>query len=100
MHGGSPHRFSMGFQVHTTTVHATAEQAIFHHRNVNARRNKNRGDGKKGRLPDRTADEQGRCKNRIIIHAATIVFGLTFATLLTLFVTPALYAIFYKIELK
>ena len=32
--------------------------------------------------------------------AATIVFGLTFATLLTLFVTPALYAIFYKIELK
>lgn len=32
--------------------------------------------------------------------AATIVFGLTFATMLTLFVTPALYAIFYKIELK
>ena len=31
--------------------------------------------------------------------AATIVFGLTFATLLTLFVTPALYAIFYKIEI-
>ena len=30
--------------------------------------------------------------------AATIVFGLTFATMLTLFVTPALYAIFYKIE--
>lgn len=30
--------------------------------------------------------------------AATIVFGLTFATLLTLFVTPALYAIFYKIK--
>lgn len=29
--------------------------------------------------------------------AATIIFGLTFATLLTLFVTPALYAIFYKI---
>lgn len=27
--------------------------------------------------------------------AATIVFGLTFATLLTLFVTPALYAVFY-----
>lgn len=27
--------------------------------------------------------------------AATIVFGLSFATLLTLFVTPALYAIFY-----
>lgn len=32
--------------------------------------------------------------------AATIVFGLTFATLLTLFVTPALYAIFYKITIK
>lgn len=32
--------------------------------------------------------------------AATIVFGLTFATLLTLFVTPALYAIFYKINIK
>lgn len=30
--------------------------------------------------------------------AATIVFGLTFATLLTLFATPALYAIFYKIS--
>ena len=30
--------------------------------------------------------------------AATIVFGLTFATLLTLFVTPALYAMFYKIK--
>lgn len=30
--------------------------------------------------------------------AATIVFGLTFATLLTLFVTPALYAIFYKVK--
>lgn len=30
--------------------------------------------------------------------AATIVFGLSFATLLTLFVTPALYAIFYHIE--
>lgn len=30
--------------------------------------------------------------------AATIVFGLSFATLLTLFVTPALYAIFYKIR--
>ena len=29
--------------------------------------------------------------------AATIVFGLSFATLLTLFVTPALYTIFYKI---
>lgn len=30
--------------------------------------------------------------------AATIVFGLTFATLLTLFVTPALYAIFYHVK--
>lgn len=30
--------------------------------------------------------------------AATIVFGLSFATLLTLFVTPALYAIFYHVE--
>lgn len=30
--------------------------------------------------------------------AATIVFGLTFATMLTLFVTPALYAIFYKLK--
>lgn len=30
--------------------------------------------------------------------AATIVFGLTFATLLTLFVTPAFYAIFYRIQ--
>lgn len=32
--------------------------------------------------------------------AATIVFGLTFATLLTLFATPALYAIFYKVKRK
>lgn len=32
--------------------------------------------------------------------AATIVFGLTFATVLTLFVTPALYAIFYRLDLK
>ena len=32
--------------------------------------------------------------------AATIVFGLTFATLLTLFVTQALYAICYKISIK
>lgn len=32
--------------------------------------------------------------------AATIVFGLSFATLLTLFVTPALYAIFYRIDNK
>ena len=32
--------------------------------------------------------------------AATIVFGLSFATLLTLFVTPALYAIFYKIRVR
>ena len=30
--------------------------------------------------------------------AATIVFGLTFATMLTLLVTPALYAIFYKLK--
>lgn len=30
--------------------------------------------------------------------AATIVFGLLFATLLTLFVTPALYAIFYRVK--
>ena len=30
--------------------------------------------------------------------AATIVFGLSFATLLTLFVTPAPYTIFYKIS--
>jgi multidrug efflux pump subunit AcrB len=32
--------------------------------------------------------------------AATIIFGLTFATLLTLFVTPVLYSIFYKINKK
>lgn len=32
--------------------------------------------------------------------AATIIFGLTFATLLTLFVTPALYAMFYKVKGK
>lgn len=32
--------------------------------------------------------------------AATIVFGLTFATLLTLFVTPALYVLFYKVKMK
>lgn len=32
--------------------------------------------------------------------AATIVFGLTFATGLTLFVTPALYAIFYKVKIR
>lgn len=30
--------------------------------------------------------------------AATIIFGLTFATLLTLFVTPALYILFYRIK--
>lgn len=30
--------------------------------------------------------------------AATIVFGLTFATVLTLFITPALYAMFYHIK--
>lgn len=32
--------------------------------------------------------------------AATIIFGLTFATLLTLFITPALYAMFYKVKEK
>lgn len=32
--------------------------------------------------------------------AATIVFGLTFATLLTLFITPALYAAFYKVKIR
>ena len=32
--------------------------------------------------------------------AATIIFGLGFATVLTLFVTPALYAIFYRKKLK
>ena len=32
--------------------------------------------------------------------AATIIFGLTFATLLTLFVTPALYSLFYKVKEK
>ena len=30
--------------------------------------------------------------------AATIIFGLTFATLLTLFITPTLYTMFYKIK--
>ena len=30
--------------------------------------------------------------------AATIIFGLTFASLLTLFVTPALYSMFYKVK--
>ncbi|MEG1414460.1 MAG: efflux RND transporter permease subunit [Mucinivorans sp.] len=30
--------------------------------------------------------------------AATIIFGLTFATMLTLFVTPALYVIFYRVR--
>lgn len=30
--------------------------------------------------------------------AATIFFGLTFATLLTLFITPALYSMFYKVK--
>ena len=29
-----------------------------------------------------------------------IIFGLTFATLLTLFVTPALYVLFYKVKIK
>lgn len=32
--------------------------------------------------------------------AATIVFGLSFATLLTLFVTPALYSILYKVKVS
>ena len=32
--------------------------------------------------------------------AATIIFGLTFATLLTLFVTPVLYVLFYKVKEK
>ncbi len=32
--------------------------------------------------------------------AATIIFGLTFATGLTLFVTPALYSIFYKVKVR
>lgn len=32
--------------------------------------------------------------------AATIIFGLTFATMLTLFAIPALYAIFYKVKQK
>lgn len=32
--------------------------------------------------------------------AATIIFGLTFATLLTLFVTPSLYVLFYKVKMK
>ena len=31
---------------------------------------------------------------------ATIIFGLTFATLFTLFVTPTLYVLFYKVKLK
>lgn len=30
--------------------------------------------------------------------AATIIFGLTFATLLTLFITPTLYAMFIKLS--
>lgn len=30
--------------------------------------------------------------------AATIIFGLTFATLLTLFITPALYALIYNVK--
>lgn len=32
--------------------------------------------------------------------AVTIIFGLTFATGLTLFVTPALYSMFYKVKGK
>ena len=34
----------------------------------------------------------------ILMAALTTVFGLSFATLLTLFVTPALYTVFYKIS--
>lgn len=34
----------------------------------------------------------------VLMAALTTVFGLSFATLLTLFVTPALYTIFYKIS--
>ena len=34
----------------------------------------------------------------VLMAAPTTIFGLTFATLLTLFVTPALYAMFYKIK--
>ena len=30
--------------------------------------------------------------------AATIIFGLTFATILTLFVTPAIYAVIYRVK--
>ena len=32
--------------------------------------------------------------------AATIIFGLTFATGLTLFVTPVLYALFYRVKIR
>ncbi|MGL4993581.1 MAG: efflux RND transporter permease subunit [Bacteroidales bacterium] len=32
--------------------------------------------------------------------AATIIFGLTFATVLTLFITPALYSIFHKVKIS
>lgn len=34
----------------------------------------------------------------VLMTALTTVFGLSFATLLTLFVTPALYTVFYKIS--
>ena len=34
----------------------------------------------------------------VLMAALTTVFGLSFATLLTLFVTPALYTVFYKIS--
>ena len=34
------------------------------------------------------------------IDLYTIIFGLTFATLLTLFVTPVLYVLFYKVKEK
>ena len=34
----------------------------------------------------------------VLMVALTTVFGLSFATLLTLFVTPALYTVFYKIS--
>ena len=34
----------------------------------------------------------------VLLAALTTVFGLSFATLLTLFVTPALYTVFYKIS--
>ena len=45
--------------------------------------------------------EVGRSGHPVLLKrgmAATIVFGLSFATLLTHFVTPALYAIFYQVK--